>query len=372
MPKKKAPRKESAEAIMERASLAVGKRFKGALSERASTALAFPSVWFSTGSLVLDRLCAGKNPGGVPGGRVVHIPGRWSTGKSILLDHIARSCIRQGGLACISETEGSRDPHFANAIGLDLKKVELQRPATVEEMIDHGLEWHDSIRKQDTMIPLVWGIDSLDSTEAGRAAKEGLSEGGGWRYGGGKSEALAAGLRKVVQRCARYPTTLVMLNQTRIDPLVTYGSKERSSGGNPPHFYASLEVQLHTSPLGDVRGDYKGNLPSEQMRKRLGLRDKEKGGIVGRWVRAKIVKTKVGMTLFQEADFYIDFRKGISAWLGLLQQMIREGKANIKDSGEVTFRIEEGEILDFENTSAWMRWLADNPKYLLPYPEETQ
>lgn len=360
--------------IMAAASAAVKKRFKEALSDRASVALALPSVWFSTGALVLDRLCAARNPGGIPQGRVVHIPGDWSTGKSLLLDHLLRSVIRRGGLGLVSETEGTRDPHFAHAIGLDLSKVEIQRPKTIEAMIDEGLEYHDRIRKMPggADIPILWGVDSLDSSEAEKAAKNGLTEGGGWHYGGGKSEALGAGLRKVVVRCARYPTTVILLNQIRERPSLpgSFGPNKASSGGNPPHFYASLELWLSPSPLGFVRGAYRGSKPSPDVRKRLGLRATDRGDVVGRWVRARVTKTKVAPTVLRECDFYIDFQKGINPWLGMLQQFIKEGRVNVKDTGEVTHRIEEGEVLDFPDATHWMQWLAAHPKYLLPMRDD--
>lgn len=360
--------------IMAAASQAVKRRFKEALSDRASVALALPSVWYSSGSLVLDRICTGRNPGGIPQGRVIHIPGDWSTGKSLLLDHMLRSVIRRGGLGLVSETEGTRDPHFASAIGLDLSKVEVQRPKTIEAMIDEGLEYHDRIRGMPggSTIPFLWGVDSLDSAESEKAAKAGLSESGGWHYGGGKSEALGAGLRKVVVRCSRYPTTVILLNQVRerVSLPGSFGPNKTSSGGNPPHFYASLELWLSPSPLGFVRGPYMGSKPSATMRARLGLRATDRGNVIGRWVRCKVTKTKVAPTLLQDCDFYIDFQKGVHPWLGLLQQFIKEGRANVKDTGEVTHRIEEGEVLDFPDAPAWMTWLAEHPKYLLPMPIE--
>jgi len=362
----KKPDKNVVERLLEMASKRVLRAHKTGLSERASTALALPSQFASTGSLVLDRVTAGRNPGGLPIGRVVHIPGTWSTGKTLVLDHLCRSVLRMGGTGLISEAEGSRDPHFANAIGLDLSLLELQRPASLEELFDMGIEWHDGIREQagGETIPLIWGVDSLDATEALKAAGP-LTKSGGWHYGGGKSEALGAGLRKVVQRCARFPTLVVLLNQTRVDPSIMYGEKNQPTGGNAPRFYSSLEIMLSLSPLGSVRGKYKGPPLTPLVRKRLGFNKTDAGDIVGRWVRAKISKTKIAPTIGQEADFYIDFQKGVAPWAGLLQKFIREGLVNVKENGEVTHRIEDGEIVDFPNSRAWVQWLSEHKQYLL-------
>src|SRR5512139_354301 len=184
-----------------------------------------PTEWISTGSLALDRIIRGFNPGGIPlgprYGRIVHIAGDPSTGKSLLLDHLFLGVQKRGGLCCCSETEATRDPHFARSIGLDLDRLTiLQGAQTIEEMLDEGLKWHAKIRKRvGPTVPLLWGIDSLDSIEASKSSAHGISEGKGWAYGGGKSEALGVGLKRINARiCSQFPTSVVLLNQVRISP----------------------------------------------------------------------------------------------------------------------------------------------------------
>lgn len=336
------------------------KAVKGSTSETGADALTLPDVWFSTGSLALDRVCRGYNPGGVPAGRVVHLAGEWSTGKSLILDHLFKSCIDQGGLSLCSETEGSRDPHFAKAIGLDLRLLEIQRPDTIEEMVDSGLAWHDAIRGKPSgkTIPILWGIDSLDSTEAEKSAKAGLSESHGWQYGGGRSEALGAGLRKMVQRTSRFPTTIVMLNQTRDNVGVMFGPAKRTPLGNPPHFYASLEIMLSAAPLGFQRGPVNALKVTPEVRKRLGLKAADQGDVIGRWIRAKISKTKVAPTLLQEADFYIDFRKGVHQWGGLFQLLLRQQVITTDPDAKKVFH--NGE--EFPDTKSWLEHISKDMK----------
>lgn len=359
----------STEDLIRRASDKVRRTYKGAISERASSALELPSVFVSTGSLVLDRLCAGVNPGGFPIGpnlgRVVHLAGEWSTAKSLILDHVLASTQRMGGVGLVSETEGSRDTHFAEAIGLDLNLLEIQRPETLEEAVDQGLTFHDEIRRTagGETIPFVWGLDSLDSTETQRTAEKGLSQGGGWHYGGGKSEALAAGLRKIVQRCARYPTTFILLNQTR-DVVQTgpmqFGPKKRTPGGNPSHFYASLEIMLSPSSLGLVRAKSPMQPLSKELTRRLGLYGADKGWVIGRWIRARITKTKIAPTLFDEGDFYVDFRRGVHLWGGFLQTMLREGRIGLAPDGTGVRMRQFKDDLEFATHAEWLIWMRDH------------
>lgn len=362
-PRKKKAAEPTYDELIHEARSAVKKKFKKAIIGSGTDQLVFPGVWVSTGSLALDRICRGWNPGGVPvgprQGRMIHIAGDWSTGKSLILDHLFKSVQDIGGIALCSETEGSRDPYFAQLIGLDLDRVEIKRPPTIEEVIDWGITFHDSIRKTNPTIPILWGIDSLDSVESTKTRGIGLSEGGGWRYGGGRSEALGAGLKKVAALCAMYPTTLVMLNQTRENIGVMFGPKKRTPGGNPPHFYASLELMLSAGMKGSVRSKYEGAKLTPEQRKRLGMGATERGNVVGRWIKARVTKSKLGATAHQETEFYIAFNRGVHKWAGLLQRLLHEGKVSLGP----TDRIEhDGKF--FADEKEWLVWLSENQHLL--------
>jgi len=363
MGKRKKETTDNRQELIELATRAVEKKFKDTPIGTGTQQLLYPTVWASLGALSLDRVCRGHNPGGIPigpkYGRIIHIAGDWSTGKSLILDHIFKSVLDLGGLGACTETESSRDPHFAHAIGLDLDKVTLLRPPNIEEAFDSFFLFHENVRKVDRDIPIIWGFDSLDSTEALRTAERGLTDSGAFHYGGGRSQALGSGLRKMAVICSRYPTTLVMLNQTRDKPGVLFGKKKQTPGGNPPHFYASLEIWLSLSPKGEVRGDYKGAKLTNEQRKRLGMRVTERGDVVGRWIRAKIEKTKVSSTPGQEADFYISFNRGVHKWGGLLQRLLHEGVIQMGQKEEVIYNGEP-----FQNENEFLGWLESHQDIL--------
>jgi len=373
--------------LIDVAAKAVRKKFKGAITDIASKALEFPSVWASTGSLSLDRLCAGFNPGGLPMGprygRVIHIAGEWSTGKSLILDHMFKSVLVDlQGLAKCTETEGSRDPHFANAIGLPLDLLVIDRPDSFEQAFDMFEEWHAAVRKEDKDIPVLWGFDSLDSTEATKSAGPlgGTDKkAGGWHFGGGRAEVLGAGLRRMAKVCSRYPTTIVLLNQTRDNVGVMFGPKKRTPGGNPPHFYASLELMLKASPRpghGYVRSEVTMPKLTKEAIKRLGLYNLEDTAVVGRYVRATCTKTKMSTTLDTTADFYIDFRKGVHKWEGLAERLIGEGllRTDSDASGDfempgVSVKVQSDDVegtalAKFKTKREWLNFIAQHQEVL--------
>ena len=352
-------RKKDDNEIVERAAAQVHKHFTDMPSGSGLDELRYPTLWASTGSLALDRACRGINPGGVPigprQGSIIHLAGDWSTGKSLILDHLFKSVIEAGGIAVCSETEGSRNPHFAEAIGLDLAKVHIMRPNTIEEALDSGLVFQRSIHKDDPTIPILWGIDSIASTEAKRTADHDLTDTGVFHYGGGKSQALGEGLKRIAGVAQRFPLTFVMLNQTRENPAIMFGSKKVTPGGRPPHFYAQLEIMLGIGPKGDIRSKYEGAKLTKEQRSRLGMRATERGDVIGRWIRAKVTKSKVSDTHAQEADFYISFTRGVHKWAGLLQKLLQEGLIDLVEKDH----IKHGEQV-FADDREWLTWLSEN------------
>lgn len=330
--------------LIERASAAVKKAYGAGRSVRASLDLAYPTIWASTGSYVLDRIIAGRVPGGIPfgpkRGKVIHAYGKWSVGKSVLVDMVAKDVQQKlKGLTLVSETEGSRDPHFADAVGLDLEEVEIQRPETIEEMNDLGVEWVEDVRKQDQEIPIFWAIDSLETIEAGQTFQVRMTgkTGGAYEFGGGRPGKIGAMLRKMANMCSKHPTSVLIINQMRARPGVMFGKQTGSTGGNAPHFLASCEIELSTSRFGVIERN---------------------GRAVARWVHARAEKNKISPP-FAQGDFLIDFARGIRPWAGVAEMLEAEGVivAAKTPKGQVTGEeftvVKTGEVLPLKDFVAW-------------------
>jgi hypothetical protein len=159
---------------------------------------------------------------------------------------------------------------------------------------------------------------------------------------------------------ARYPTTLVMLNQTRDNVGVMFGPKKRTSRGNPPHFYASLELMLSAAQRpgsGYVRDPARETGLTKEALKRLGLTyAMEATRVRGRYIKAKVTKTKMGMTFDTTVDFYIGFREGIHPWEGLMERLIFEGILRTSPDGLSDFTM-AGQT--FANKKTWQTWLSE-------------
>jgi recombination protein RecA len=334
--------------IVERASALVRKTYGENSSDRADRVLAYPSIFASTGSIVLDRAITGHLPGGIAfgpkRGRVYHGFGDPSLGKSVIGDMIVWHVQSDlNGYNLISETEGSRDAHFADALGTDLERVEIQMaPHTIERMFDMGIDYHDSVRATDKTTPFFWLIDSLETVASGRTfgVKMSGKQGGVYEYGGGRAGAIGDGLRRLADLCAQYPTSVLLLNQVRERPGVMFGDSKTPTGGKSPRFLASAEFKLSASKFGVVDG---GN-----------------GRGAGRWVHAKIVKNKTASP-YAQCEFYIDFQKGLHKWAGLIEALDAEGIVAIKHNPKGQFTGTEftvrktGEVLPIGEFTTWVQ-----------------
>lgn len=326
------------------AAAAVNQLYGAGRMGTAGKILTRPSLWASTGSYALDYALRWRAPGGIPmgptNGRVIHIFGDPSLGKSVIIDHIVWGVQQLQGYTYVSETEGSRDLHFAEALGVNLDTFYVQpAPDTIEQMFDMGIKYHDDIRKHDKRSPFFWGIDSLETIEAGRTFGVTMSgkQGGAHEYGGGRAGAIGAALRKLAHICALYPTTVVLLNQVRDRPGIMFGDPKKPTGGNAPRFLASAEVKLTSSEYGMIR---------------------EGNRVTGRWIHARVVKNKMASP-YGEADFLIDFKQGIQRWPGVLEQLEADKLVAVKRNKDKSIAEDEftvvktGEVLPLAEFTRW-------------------
>src|SRR5258708_4575212 len=90
--------------------------------------------FISTGSTLLDYICANRENGGVPVGKLTEISGEEASGKSLVAAHLIAECQRRGGLAVYIDTENAASPGFMQQVGVDLSKMVYLQPGTVEEV----------------------------------------------------------------------------------------------------------------------------------------------------------------------------------------------------------------------------------------------
>ncbi len=237
-----------------------------------------------TGSLGLDKL---TGIGGYARGRIIEIYGPNASGKTTLTLHAIAETQKMGGKCAFVDAEFAFDPKYAQAIGVDLEKLDLNKPENGEQ----ALEVVDILTRSEAYDLIV--IDSV-SALVPQAEIEGEM---GASHVGLQARLMGQALRKLVGTVAKTGTTIIFLNQLRMKIGVMFGSPETTTGGHSLEYYAALRIDVRR--IGSIN---KGT--------------KEEPDIIGGRTRVKIIKNKLAGTSYSTCEFNMysnnEFGAGIS------------------------------------------------------------
>ena len=224
-----------------------------------------PGTFVPTSS---DTLNMALGIGGLPRGRVVEIYGPESGGKSSLALDICAQAQKMfpGGTVFYGDAENALNVPYARAIGVDLscKRFIVAQTAETEQMLDLAYK----AAKHGAVVTVVDSVAALslksdmedDETTESRV--------------GGNAKAIRAHLRRMVPVIGQTNCIAIYINHITYKVGVVYGNPETTTGGKGLPFFASVRMDVRSSP-------------SDR------LVDKETGEIYGIKSKVKIVKNKV-------------------------------------------------------------------------------
>lgn len=221
---------------------------------------AYPEVeMVSTGLPSLDLILRG----GIPKGRILEIFGPESSGKTTMALHmlakLQKECEKH---VAYIDIENCFDVDYCKALGLDLNRLLLVRPKTGEEAMDAV----EKICQSEECSAVV--IDSVAQLVPQAVTAKEID---GTANIATTARLLSQTIPRVSNAASASGTTLIFINQIRMNIGVMYGNPEVTPGGQALKFAASVRLEV-----------------------RKAGKSEERDGKEGHEVRVKIIKNKLG------------------------------------------------------------------------------
>jgi recombination protein RecA len=380
------PRDLGLDSILDGIRIDGGKAFTEAEEEMFSDI----PLWVPTGAISLDFAIGGYQRGmrgGVPIGRAMEISGPESSAKSTLLDHIIREVLKMGGAFFLCDPEHAHLPARMRLIGCDLTNfrfIEKPRPQSsgeetenkskrrgskliaessslmvLEEFFEAAESMLINFRKHvNDEIPVVIALDSLAAIETRAQAavaeqnmKDKLS----------KSDVMSQQFGGFCSLVTQNYGAVILVNQLRSKPGVTFGDPTYSPGGQAKDFFFSLRLRMnHAQPI-KAADDWGKNPEREYL----------PNDITGIQCSGKIIKSKVAEP-FRKFRFPLFFdERGILDELAFAQLLIDREKWAFSEKFEKTGNTYhyDGEKLGIGEKGIAMA-LIDDPRLRIQMEEE--
>ena len=191
----------------------------------------FKVEWAPTGCFALDEIIGG----GIPRGRIIEIFGAESGGKSTLALFLMSQIQQNGGRVALIDAENAFDGSYAKNIGLDVSKLLVSQPTTLEESMDIIMELVETNQIDMIVIDSVSALVPRTEVEDEDFMKDTMAV---------QARLMSRALRNLSGPISKSKTIVIFINQIRDKVGVFYGAKTTTSGGRALKFFSSVRLEV--------------------------------------------------------------------------------------------------------------------------------
>lgn len=297
--------------------------------------------FISTGDKRLDIKIANRPNGGIGSGLITELLGWEGSGKSLLAAHLMASVQKEGGAAVYLDSEFAyvSQTEFFRAVGVEIEKLIVRHPSTVEECfetIEKVIEVYRKSPEGDKKKKVIIVVDSLTALPT-KAMKAGTFDKTG--YGTDKAQVIGKAMQKLVLMLASNKVTLVFCSQLRQKiGAMAFGEQWTTSGGAALKFYSTTRLLI--TRIGKIKAT------------------DEEGTVIGTQNEVLVHKNRLGPP-FAKVKIDVYFDRGIDSDTSVIKYL--KDKGIIKGSGWYSFVDQHGEEHKFQK-STYKEWRKQNPE----------
>jgi len=230
-----------------------------------------------TGCFAIDRLLG---CGGLPKGRIIEMYGEPSSGKSATSLYFMSEIQKRGGSCVLVDAEYAFNSEFASSIGVDVKKLFVAQPATLEEAMDTVRAFIATNKIDLIVVDSVAALVPKREVEGEEMLKDSVAD---------QARLMNKALRILTGEVARSRTIVIFINHLKEKIGIFYGEKTTTPGGKALKFYASVRLAI-------TKGE-----------KILGTKDAQIGNVV----KISATKNKIGFP-YRKGSFELFYTSGVN------------------------------------------------------------
>lgn len=197
--------------------------------------------WVRTNIPQLDYAVGGKNHPGFPGARITEVFGGEGSGKSTLAVWLTKCFIEQmNSFVVYQDAENVLTKEIIKGTGLNMKRVVLQNPDTLEDAFQTQEAMLDAVEKSAEKKPIACVLDSVAACPTESEMDADYAD----ATMATQARMMSKALKKIKTRILNDQVLSIFVNQIRDKMNVSWGKTYTTSGGKALPFYASVRIEM--------------------------------------------------------------------------------------------------------------------------------